>query len=162
MSKQVRLEIPLYNKGKYLSKVWLKIVGNNTLAFADMECTIPVSSTGQKSVINLNVPNTMEKIEVSRLIGVGPCDYISLSWHWLDTNIVNYKFSTLKKLFVVFDDRQHEIPVVEGRPSKNDWIYYTSVINSRSLLFLKKWVFIVSILENSTLGTLYLSSDSAE
>lgn len=162
MSKQVRLEIPLYNKGKYLSKVWLKIVGNNTIAFADMECTIPVSTAGQKNIINLNIPSTMEKIEASRLIGMSPCDYISFSWHWLEKNISNYKFSSLKKLFVVFDDRQHEIPVEDGKPSKNDWIYYTSVTNSRSLLFLKKWVFIVSVLENSTLGTLYLSSDLAE
>lgn len=162
MSKQIRLEIPMYHNGKYLTKVWLRISGNNTIAFADMECTIPVSTFEEKNIINLNVPSDLEKIEVSRLSNINPCDYISLSWHWLESNITNYRFSSLKKLFVVFDDREHEIPVEDGKPSKADWIYYTSVTNSRSLLFLKKWIFIVSVLENSTLGTLYLSSNSAE
>lgn len=162
MSKQIRLEIPLYHMGNFLSKVWLKVVGNETLAFADSKCTIPVSTEEQTDVINVSIPNEMEKIEVFRTVDISPCDYISLSWYWLEVNIKNYRFSSLQKLFVVFDDRQHEIPVEDGKPSKADWIYYTSVANSRSLLFLKKWVFIVSVLKNSTLGTLYLSFDSAE
>lgn len=162
MSKQIRLEIPMYHKGNFLSSLWLKVVGNETLAFIDSKCTIPVQTNEPNDIIYLCIPDEMNTIQIFRLLDISPCDYISLSWQKLDTIISNYRFSSLKKLFIVFDDQQHEITVENGKPSRTDWIYYTSVTNSRALLFLKKWVFIISVLKNSTLGTLYLSSDLTE
>lgn len=161
MSKQIRLEIPLYHDQRYLPKVWLKIEGGKTLAFADANCTISIPSTEPKISIDVDIPDEMQKIEVFRPHDLTPVDYISVSWDWLDSHC-NLKISRLEKLLIIFDDRVHEIPVVNGIPDRADWIYYTSVSNERNLLFLKKWALIVAVLKGTTSGILYLSSNLIE
>lgn len=161
MSKQIRLEIPLYHDQRYLPKVWLKIEGSKTLAFADADCTISIPSTEPKISIDVDIPDEMQKIEVFRPHDLTPVDYISLSWSWLDSHC-NLKISRLQKLFIIFDDKVHEIPVTNGKPDRSDWIYYTSVNSEGSQLILKKWALIVANLKDSTVGTLYLSSSLIE
>lgn len=161
MSKQIRLEIPLYHDNRYLPKVWLKVEGGKTLAFADANCTIGIPNAGSKISIDVNIPDEMQKIEVFRPRDLTPVDYISLSWFWLDAHC-NLKISRLQKLFIIFDDKVHEIPVTDGKPDRADWIYYTSVSNEGSLLFLKRWALIVAVLKDTTVGTLYLSSNLIE
>lgn len=161
MSKQVRLEIPLYHDGKYLPKVWLKIEGGKTFAFADANCTISVPSIEPKVSIDISLPDELQKIQVFRPNSLNPVDYISMSWSWLSSQC-NLRISRLKKLFIIFDDKVHEIPVENGKPDRVDWIYYTTVSSEGALLFLKKWALIVANLKNATVGILYLSSNLIE
>lgn len=161
MSKQVRLEIPLYHDSRDLLKVWLKIVDGKPLAFADANCTIGIHDSESKISIDVNIPDEIQKIEVFRPQALTPVDYVSLSWSWLDSHC-NLKFSRLQKLFIIFDDRTHEIPVVDGKPDRTDWVYYTSVNSEGSQLFQKKWALIVANLKDATFSTLYLSSTLIE
>lgn len=161
MSKQIRLEVPLYHGQRYLPKVWLKVEGNQTLAFADANCTVSIPDAEPKISIDVNIPDEMQKIEVFRPHDLTPVDYISLSWSWLDSHC-NLKISRLQKLFIIFDDKVYEISVINGKPSMADWTYYTSVNNEGRMLFLKKWALIVAVLKDKTVGTLYLSSNLIE
>lgn len=161
MSKQIRLEIPLYHDNRYLPKVWLKIEGDKTFAFADANCTIGIPSTEPKVSIDVNIPDELQKINVFRPNSINPVDYISMSWDWLDSQC-NLKFPRLQKLSIIFDDRTHEIPVIDGKPDRTDWVYYTSVSSEGTMLFLKKWALVVATLKNATAGTLYLSSTLIE
>ena len=161
MSKQIRLEIPLYHNHRYLPRVWLKIEGGKTFAFADANCTIGIPIVDPKISIDVNIPDEMQKIKVFHPHDLTPVDYISLSWSWIDLHC-NLKISRLQKLFIIFDDKVHKIPVVDGKPDNADWVYYTSVNNEGRMLYLKKWALIVSILKDATVGTLYLSSNLIE
>lgn len=161
MSKQIRLEIPLYNNQRYLPKASLKIEGGKTLAFADENCTIRIPSTESKVSIDVSIPDELQKINVFRPNFLNPVDYISMSWDWLDSQC-NLKFPALQKLSVIFDDRIREIPVVDGKPDRTDWVYYTSVSREGNMLFLKKWALVVATLTDATIGTLYLSSTLIE
>lgn len=161
MSKQVRLEIPLYHEDYYLQKMWLKIEGNKTIAFADANCTFRIPTSSPNFAIDISLPDEMQKVKVFCPYGLAPVDYISLSWDWLDSRC-NLKITKLQKLLIIFDDRAHEIPVIDGKPDRIDWIYYSSVSTERSLLLLKKWALIVSTLEDAIVGTLYLNSNLIE
>lgn len=161
MSKQIRLEIPLYHDKRYLPKVWLKVEGGKALAFADANCTISIPSTEPKVSIDITIPDELQKIDVFRPNSLNPVDYISMSWSWLDYQC-NLKFPRLQKLFIIFDDKVHEIPVVDGEPDRSDWVYYTTVTDEGSMLFLKKWALVVATLKDATVGTLYLSSTLIE
>ena len=161
MSKQIRLEIPLYHDQRYLPKVWLKIEGGKALAFADANCTISISSTEPKVSIDVSIPDELQKIDVFRPNSLNPVDYISMSWDWLDSQC-NLRFPRLQKLSIIFDDRTREIPVVDGKPDRADWVYYASVSSEGTMLFLKKWALVVATLKDATVGTLYLSSTLIE
>lgn len=161
MSKQIRLEIPLYHDQRYLPKVWLKIEGGKTLAFADANCTIGIPSTEPKVSIDVSIPDELQKIDVFRPSFFNPVDYISMSWDWLASQCT-LKFPKLQKLSIIFDDIVHEIPVGDGEPDRTDWVYYTTVSDKGTTLFLKKWALVVATLKDTTVGTLYLSSTLIE
>lgn len=161
MSKQIRLEIPISHNQKYLPKVWLKIEESKTFAFADANCTISIPSTEPKVSIDVSLPDELQKINVFRPNFLNPVDYISMSWDWLDSQC-NLKFPGLQKLSIIFDDRTREIPLVDGKPDRTDWVYYTSVSSEGTMLFLKKWALVVATLKDAITGTLYLSSTLIE
>ena len=161
MSKQIRLEIPLYHNQRYLPKASLKVEEGKALAFADANCTISIPSTEPKVSIDVNIPDELQKIDVFRPSFFNPVDYISMSWEWLDSQC-NLKFPKLQKLSIIFDDIVHEIPIVDGKPDRTDWVYYTSVSREGNMLFLKKWALVVATLTDATIGTLYLSSTLIE
>lgn len=84
-----------------------------------------------------------------------------MSWDWLASQCT-LKFPKLQKLSIIFDDIVHEIPVGDGAPDRTDWVYYTTVSDEGTTLFLKKWALVVATLKDTTVGTLYLSSTLIE
>lgn len=160
MSKQVRLELPLYHEGKPISKMWLSINGANVTAYTNENQEIDILDSDQKSCIKVCVPDETKKIRVFRPVSFMPVDYISATWFWFDSQC-ELRFPKLKKLSVVFDDTVHDIPVDNGTPDRADWVYYTEVSSEGTLLRSKKWALIIATLEDKTVGILYLS-DSVE
>ena len=157
MSKQVRLELPLYHEGKPISKMRLSINGANVTAYTNENQEINIHDSESKSCIEVCVPDELKEIRVFCPASFMPVDYISASWFWFDSQC-ELRFPKLKRLFVVFDNTVHEIPVDNGTPDRTDWIYYTAVSYEGSLLRSKKWALIIATLEDKTVGILYLSN----
>lgn len=157
--KKIRLEIPLGCGEKYLpwKEVWLKIIENQTKPYEDMKLTIPINETGKKVSLEVEVPEELQLIEIAKLGGTTPDGDIAMTWCMNEVN-PNWKIPGLKKVTVIFDDRVHEVPVINEKPDREDWNYYREHENN-GWLFLKRWALVVYTLENQTIGTFYWHSN---
>lgn len=151
--KKIRLEFPL-GKDKYLpKKVWLKVNDKQTEAFEDRKFTVPILATGKKVSLAVNVPEELELIEIIGLGGTTPDGDISLGWCMNEAN-PNWRVPGLKKVTVIFDDRIHEVPVIDEKPDRKDWDYYREH-TCDGWLFLKNWALVVYTLETQTIAAFH-------
>lgn len=152
--KTIRLEFPF---GKDLpKKIWLKVDGNRTFPFEDNDFTSPIPVNGEKFSLEVNVPDELTLIEFAKSGGSTPDMDIYLEWYLSETD-PNWKIPGLKKVTIVFDDRTHDVPIINERPDINDWNHYMHH-ESNGLLFLKRWALVVYTLESQTVAVFHWHS----
>lgn len=153
--KKIRLEIPL-GKEEYLpKKVWLKVNDKRTEAFEDRDFTIPIPIPvkGKKVSFDVEVPNELRLIEIVGVGGTTPDGDISFGWLMDEVN-PNWRVPGLKKVTVIFNDRIHEVPVINERPDRKEWDDYRAH-ECDGFLFLKNWALAVYTLENQTIAAFH-------
>ena len=153
--KKIRLEFPLGTgrEGYLPKKIWLKVSGNKTEAFEDRNFTIPVPATGKKVSIEVAVPEKLELIEIVKLGGFTPDNDISSGW-CKDEADPNWRVPGLQKVTIIFDDRLHEVPVMNERPDREEWDNYRAT-ECGGWLWAKTWALAVYTLETQTIAAFH-------
>ena len=152
--KTIRLEFPLGEKSYLPKKIWLKVNGKRTEPFEDRNFTTPIQMVGEKVSLDVNVPKELSIIEIANLGGTTPDGDIYMWWSISAIKNPDWKIPGLKKVTVIFDDRTHDVPVINERPDTEDWNYYRNS-GCGGRLFLKRWALAVYTLESKTVATFH-------
>ena len=150
--KRVRLEVPLGLGEKHL---YLKLVGSQTEAFWDKDCTRPVLQTKSFS-LEVEIPEEVE------LIGVTPpsedviCEKIAENWIWLFHT--SWNIPNLKKVLINLDGNMYEVAVLNNlRPDVEDWLSH----KENKWWFDMLWGLVIYVTDSKTYGILHWHSKLA-
>lgn len=153
--KRIRLEFPLgwgENTNAFLpSRVHLKVTGSETKAYKDKGFTEELPKTEKKISLEIDVPEELQMIQVVPP-GLGtPVDAISVDW-CMDMADPNWKIPGLKKILIIFDDRVHEVAVIDERPDFEGWKAYTDIGGEGTWLFMKPWALEVYVFDTKAIA----------
>ena len=71
-----------------------------------------------------------------------------------------WRISGLNKIFVIFDNLNHEVQVINERPDVEGWKDYIDNAEESAFLFCKKWALVVYLKESECVGELYVKNKS--
>lgn len=151
--KRVRLEIPL---GLGETHLYLKLVGSQTEAFWDKNCTRPLLQTEKKVSLEVEIPEEVELIGVTPPSGDVICEKIAENWIWLFH--AGWRVDGLKKVLINLDGNMHEVAVCNSRPDVEDWMSHKE---NAEWWFDMPWGLVIYVTDSQTYGILHWHSNLA-
>lgn len=160
--KQIRLEIPIkWGEDKNVllpAHVWLRVIENHTEAFKDEKFTEPLLQTKENLSMKVEVPNELTTIKVIPPRPLLPITYDIYTTWAVKRNDSAWRIAGLNKIFVIFDNLNHEVQVINERPDVEGWKDYIDNAEESAWLFLKKWALVVYLKESECVGELYVKN----